>query len=191
MKILRQTLLTLALTVLLCSPVYANDLAVYDLIDNATANANIVTQIDYFTSLLPANVYGKLARNGWVVYIADNVGNAVGLYDTNILALCVPEQRYIIVGSACQESDAILHELGHAIDAELRYQSKSKDFDAIYKAESPIFIKTHLTAKENTATSIEYFAEAFQEYIMNPTYLYNNCPQTYAFINNCLISFGG
>jgi len=189
MKILRQTLLTLVLTILMCCPVFASDLAVYDLTENTTPDANIITQVNYFTSLLPAKVYEKLARNGWVVYIVDNVGNTVGMYDNNILALCVPDQRYVVLGSACQESDAILHELGHAVDAELKYPSTSRDFGLIYGEEVPIFIKTHLTAKANTATATEYFAEAFQEYIINPTYLYNNCPKTYTFINACLNSF--
>lgn len=41
-------------------------------------------------------------------------------------------------------------------------------------------------SKINTSLQVEYFAEAFQEYLLNKDKLKEACPKTYAFLNKII-----
>lgn len=81
----------------------------------------------------------------------------------------------------------VIHEIAHALDYNCgagSYLSNNPEFQAIYQSEKDNYKSTvHIVNDgHGVSTSKEYFADAFQEYIINPNELAKNTPQTYEFL---------
>lgn len=103
--------------------------------------------------------------------------------NNTVLALYTPETNTVYIDYREKAIKSVQHEFGHYVDYSHNWISQTDEFKRIHNAEVASFCKIHKTAKQNTNTPIEYFAESFQFYINNPQTLLASCPQTYAFID--------
>lgn len=104
-------------------------------------------------------------------------GTMTGLFD--------PMAGKIYISSKVSHIDkSTVHEFGHALDlltGKTNYSSLSKEWNNIYKAES----KT-ASASYYKSNPQEYFADAFDRYIDNPSNLKAKAPKTYAYIHSAV-----
>ena len=79
----------------------------------------------------------------------------------------------------------VLHEMGHYTEKAVGYAADNGEFSNIYTYEADVFRSVWSCSIENTATTREYFAEAFRVCIQYPGLMQKYCPQTYSFIMDC------
>lgn len=75
---------------------------------------------------------------------------------------------------------SLLHEMGHFVDAEKQMVSSDEKFLQIYTDEAP----GSELGDYATSSSDEFFAESFQQMLVDPTYK-DRCPQTCEYIERC------
>lgn len=138
---------------------------------------------------LPHEVRNTLTNDGWIIREECNLSQKFG-FTRKIMAL-TSYQEYIIYLEPRKKDNALLHEVGHALEEHYfellgYYPSDTPEFDAIRKSEYNAMIKVFPTNKYNYNTSEEYFAEAFQNVILDSDTMSNICPMTYNFINSLI-----
>lgn len=151
-------------------------------VDNAKA-------VQYY-SMVPANVRARLEANGTNILV-DTATMKLYAYKPTLLGITVTD--YYETGEVVQENvyirngeeKAILHEVGHVVDNYNRiinYWSTSPTWNAIYASEVCNASKAGMERVNYSKGPMEYFAEAFQSYILDPVSLATYCPSTYQFI---------
>lgn len=86
------------------------------------------------------------------------------------------------------EDKTISKQNGHYFDCSLGFISESDEFlNNIYPEEKNNFNYTYTTSIKHEISDVyEYFASTFDEYIINPNGLKNDCPRTYEFMKNLI-----
>lgn len=80
---------------------------------------------------------------------------------------------------------SLLHEFGHFVD-EISYMDKN-EFIKIYEREKDNLILNKDKDKSYYLRNVsEYFAQSFEEYLINPERLLLNNPKTYEYIKLCI-----
>ena len=77
-----------------------------------------------------------------------------------------------------------IHEFGHALDllaGKTNYISLTSKWNNIYKAE-----KNTASGSYYKSNAQEYFADAFDRYISNPSKLKSSAPKTYKYIDSAI-----
>lgn len=82
------------------------------------------------------------------------------------------------------EDDAIYHELGHFLAFIAGNVDRSSAFTAVYNSEKSKY--TGINRSYATQNSSEYFADSVRDYILNPSTIKSQRPQTYAAITEAL-----
>ena len=135
--------------------------------------------------MTPANVRSHFESNGGTAIVAaTSLGPRWG-YGNNISALLDHASITIWIDYRNISQSSVLHEMGHYVDLALGYITNSYEFATIYASEAPAFRSVWDCSSENTASTCEYFAEAFEVCIKNPGLMQKYCPQTYTFIMDC------
>lgn len=156
----------------------------------ALLSVNNASAVQYY-SMVPANVRARLEANG-VDILVDTATLQLYAYKPTLTGIAVTdyyegsnevihESIYIKNG----EEKTILHEVGHIVDNYNRicsYWSSSPAWNAIYASEVQNASKAGMSSVNFNKGPGEYFAEAFQLYILNPVSLATYCPNTYQFI---------
>lgn len=138
--------------------------------------------IESYYTKLPQNIRTHLETLGWKYICSDaDFGSRYG-FTESILALSVYDEKVIYIDNRQKAEDAILHEVGHAIDWSLGFVSYKKEFADIFYAEVETFRTISNTHTNNTCSPIEYFAEAFAWTITDPALMQEKCPTTYNYI---------
>lgn len=104
-------------------------------------------------------------------------GTMTGLFDPMV-------GKIYISSNVSHINKSTVHEFGHALDllvGKSNYVSLSKEWNDIYKAESNTASGSYY--KSNAQ---EYFADAFDRYIANPSALKSSAPKTYAYIHSAI-----
>ena len=139
-------------------------------------------KIESYYIMIPQNVRTNLENSGWRFICSDNNFGAPYGYTGSILALSVYNEKIIYIDNRQKAEDAIIHEVGHAIDWISGFSSYQNDFLNIFNAEVETFRSVHSTHSANTSSPMEYFAEAYFVSVINPTLMQENCPLTYEFV---------
>mgnify|MGYP003294019116 CR=1 FL=1 len=135
---------------------------------------------------LPENIKGLLEKEKYEIYVVDQLkSNEIG-YVTLGKTYFIPRIIKISNLDLCVKRTTF-HEIGHVIDDEatLKFISGSDEFIDIYLDEKENF-RVSNNYDYFTSTEIEYFAQAFSEYMMDPYRLKTYTPRTYDFIEQCL-----
>lgn len=153
------------------------------------------SRIDALTkslSYIPQNVAEKMRDNGWSYYITTNDLATLlwkGVYSKGtVLASCVIEEKVIYLDNrkGAVTRDTVLHELGHAIGFQMDNADLSWDWYDIWEAEVANYKPTVDTDGAYKTSSKEYFAEAVNEYLQNPTGLQEMVPSSYAYVKSVI-----
>ena len=147
-------------------------------------NEELVSLVKKNAGLVPKGILDLFQQKEWSVKIVSGLGPRFGY--KSILGLTKYDHETLYIDNRMKAADAIIHEMGHFYDAygwkDNDRVSDEDDFVAIFEAEAPAFRGYWSTDKANTATSVEYFAETFAAYILDPASLEAACPQTYAYM---------
>lgn len=128
-----------------------------------------LANIEAYYVKIPQNIRTYVESLGWKYVCSDNNFGAQYGYTGSILALSVYDEKLIYIDNRQKAEDAIIHEVGHALDWSLGFISYQQEFLNIFYAEVETFRTIDQTHANNTASTIEYFAEAFAFSILNPT----------------------
>lgn len=133
---------------------------------------------------LPDSVRAFVAGNRWQIRITSGWFGEVYGFDVPLSGLTVyDEKTSYITGTEFCINRALLHEIGHIIDAENGYPSLSDEFVQIYNTEVGNWIEVENYGDDHgKSDSQEYFAETFK-YILRYGEAYaDTAPATYAFV---------
>ncbi|MBQ7943436.1 MAG: hypothetical protein IJ326_05165 [Lachnospiraceae bacterium] len=142
--------------------------------------------------LLPQNIIEQFYADGWGIVITQESLSDMyykGIYN-NVMAVTDGYIKVIWI-SASEKSirNSVIHEMGHYIQFTYDFPNKTEEFEAIYEAERKKFVVVGGSAAQARSSSLEYFAEAFQEYFLHPDSLLENTPLTYQYIANYVANF--
>ena len=154
----------------------------------AAKKANPVTSVKPkepkapYTCDLPANVKQK---TGMVAVAFQMLGQKVtinqqvsfaGLYSGRTQMITLKKESYM------QDNiGTVYHELGHFLACIAGNVDRSSEFKQIYAAEKGYYNKYNRSYV--TSSCYEFFAEAYKWYVLDPEYVKNNLPRTYAAVD--------
>lgn len=143
----------------------------------------------YYMNKIPKSVSRLLKIYNWkYVFVDDKKINHISRkygYHQAILGLSVYNDH--IIYASKNDKSVVLHETFHALDSIFYFPSKSKEATHIYKKEQNKFLNAFKDiSKINTSLQVEYFAEAFQEYLLEKDKLKEECPKTYMFLHRII-----
>ena len=184
----------------LSSPVFANDFFVAE---TGAENIKMIETANQYYETIPENVQSVIENSGFSGYITSADLNArhkstltpeqvVAVGSSSILGWTSFVNNKIFLSTSFQNIGIIaLHECGHAFDDALNFPSLSEAFLSVYNAEKANYnsfsFRSYTT---ETISPIEYFADAFEEYFINPIGLTTNAPMTYGFIGTLIQKAG-
>lgn len=138
-----------------------------------------------YINCVPEDIITLLQNNGWgyVIYSEDQMeelGEAYG-YEQKIIGLSVYDSHLIYISN--MRLDTVIHEIWHAVDSILEFPSQSDEALSVFSEEKKTFLKTFPSVTyANSSSPTEYYAEAFQEYVLDEDSLKEQCPKTYELI---------
>lgn len=80
---------------------------------------------------------------------------------------------------------SLIHEFGHFVD-EISYMDKNEFLKIYEKEKDNLILNTDKDVSYYLRNSSEYFAQSFEEYLINPERLLLNNPETYEYIRLCI-----
>lgn len=135
-------------------------------------------------------IHDAFVQNGWSMFVTDmNIGQTYypGQFDMVMATTNYEEKRILIEDRADAVYESPIHELGHWFDLYLGFVSNSSAFSEIYNAESAAFVQAYGT--DCVRDEMEFFAEGFWYYIVDPARLESVSPQFYHFIHSMYCQF--
>lgn len=141
-------------------------------------------------SVIPAHLQDAFVQDGWSVYVTNiNIGQTYypGQFDMVMATTNYEEHRILIEDRMDAVYESPIHEMGHWFDLYLGFVSNTEFFQEIYNAESASFIRAYGT--DCVRDEMEFFAEGFWYYIVNPSTLKSVSPQLYYFLHSMYLYF--
>lgn len=147
---------------------------------------DLVSYLDLKLQCIPENLLLDYFNQGGTILITDkdisktyysdyDFGNIIGLHDARKNIVFISNSKYAI-------DNALIHEFGHVLDSLSNWDSMNKHFLNIFNEEKDSFkvksVDNHYKLNER-----EFFAEVFQEYILNPDICKSSAPKAFEFIN--------
>ncbi|MCI8666894.1 MAG: hypothetical protein HFG82_09545 [Dorea sp.] len=143
-----------------------------------------VDTVNQQLSAIPPYIQDAFVRDGWSIYVTDmNIGQTYypGQFDMVMATTNYEERRILIEDRSDAVYESPIHEVGHWFDLYLGFVSNSNLFAQIYNEESAAFIQAYGT--DCVRDEMEFFAEGFWYYIVNPDRLMDVSPQLYQFLH--------
>lgn len=143
----------------------------------------IVEIVNQQLSLLPENIHNLFTNDEWSVYVTDmDIDKTYyeGKYGKVMATTNYNEKRILIESRLDAAYESPIHEIGHWFDVFMGLVTDLPEFDGIYEAEAGTFIQIY--GSDCIRDKMEFFAEGFWQYILNPGRLKSVCPDLYQFI---------
>ncbi len=151
---------------------------------DGNADDGIVAIVNQQLALLPPYLQDAFVREGWGIYVTDkNIGQTYykGKYNQVMATTNYEEQRILIESRSDAASQSPIHEIGHWFDFYVGLPSYTDTFKSIYQSESASFIRTY--GSDCVRDEMEFFAEGFWQYIIDPGRLKAASPGLYQIIH--------
>ncbi len=168
------------------------DLMVENIELEGTDDESLKSDIKEYFSLLPEKLLEEFYNSGWGITVTTK-DIASSYYDGedigSICGITLPDTRQIVYeADSSKFRRNILHEFFHYLDySKGYYLSNYEEWQRIYEEEkdslkvTSSYVNSHY--KEN---SREFFAEAFQEFVINPHGVEASSPRAYKYISDFL-----
>lgn len=169
-----------------------------DLMVSNTADSSPVSYPDYLTidpgmkrlgtyankqwNALPDSIRVFIAERGWVIRVTDDPYWEEFGHDPVSGMTVFSRKTCFITDSRFCVKHALYHEIGHLIDMESGFPSKSEEFQRIYESESDRWKEVDDLKGYGRSNSLEYFAETFQYILRYGDRYAETAPETYAFV---------
>lgn len=136
-------------------------------------------EVESYYNQAPDIVKRKFNALEFKLAVSKNLNQKYGI-SYSIMAITDYNTKTIYIEYSQGNQSSVIHELGHFVDW-YSSGSSTQEFCDIYNSELNIFRSIHNTSIQNTNTTKEFFAEAFQEVVWHPI-VQSNCPLTYNYI---------
>lgn len=190
MKYIKRFWISVACIILGCYMLIEIKLPKFIVMRNKTIHTegNVYKKVWETYDELPENIKEMLDDQHYEIYVVDPLVSEMEGYIT----LGRTHFMYGIIEISNKDlwvKRTTFHEVGHVIDDEISitFASASKEFKEIYEEEKEAF--KHVVADNHEyfiSTEMEYFAQAFSEFMINPEGLQEYTPRTYEFIEKCI-----
>ena len=138
---------------------------------------------------VPQNVRDKFESDGWSIICTSQKLGIMFYSDSSLSVQAVTDQlnRKIWVEGRDAAMSSVIHEIGHYIDisSSSSWLSSEQEFFDIFEEEVESFRSVVNTHANNTKTTFEYFAEAYEVSIEHPDLILKYCPKTYEYVMRC------
>ena len=157
------------------------------IVEEGTIDESIIQYLDSKLQLIPENLVLKYFKHGGKILLTDkdisntyykdyNFGSVIGIHDARKNIVYISNSKYAI-------DNALIHEFGHVLDSLTDWSSMKGAFSDIFYTEKDTFevysVDNHYKTNER-----EFFAEVFQQFILEPDSCKSSAPQSYDFIKN-------
>lgn len=147
---------------------------------------DLISYLDLKLQCIPEKLLSSYFNQGGTILLTDkdisktyysdyNFGNTIGIHDARKNIIFISNSKYAI-------DNALIHEFGHVLDSLSNWDSMEKYFLNVFEKEKDSFkvksVDNHYKLNER-----EFFAEVFQEYILNPDTCESSAPQAFEFVN--------
>ena len=152
-----------------------------------TDNCN-VKQLYGMYRLIPNYIQKSLEKDGWTLEVTDEDLQEKFDRDTPVAGITVhAEKRIYIKNTASTITYCTYHEIGHAIDAILKYPSLTKEFTEIYEEEKASFHAVGLYVDDYEKTDVkEYWACTVNNILLTANRYEDSAPRTYEYVRRYL-----
>lgn len=148
---------------------------------------SILSHLKNRLDLIPKDILSMYFEQGGIILVTDeniseayyrdsNLGKIIGLHDARKNIVYIENTKYAI-------DSALIHEFGHVLDSLTGWSSMDDDFKNIFNNEKDTFevysVDGHYKANER-----EFFAEVFQEIIINFDSCTKTAPNACNFVQN-------
>lgn len=152
-------------------------------------SASVLSQFDKKLSALPPSILNSVfGRNFKIVITTKNI--ATNYYDSNykgsMIGLFCSNGHIYISATSEGANRALYHEIGHFIDYNKGWLTrKDNAFKDIYYSEKNSLIVSS-SSKHHKSNAQEFFAEVFQQMMINPSRCQQSAPRAYEYIKKYL-----
>ncbi|HBH1544542.1 TPA: hypothetical protein KRM00_004096 [Clostridioides difficile] len=137
-----------------------------------------------YLDVIPENIIEKFIENKMKIEIT-NKSLQERFLSNYILSGVYFDKTIHLSSNKDWAEQSLLHEFGHFVD-EISYMNKN-EFIKIYEREKDNLILNKDKDKSYYLRNVsEYFAQSFEEYLINPERLLLNNPKTYEYIKLCI-----
>lgn len=146
----------------------------------------LISYLDLKLQCIPENILSLYFNQGGSILLTDkdisktyysdyDFGNIIGLHDARKNIVFISNSKYAI-------DNALIHEFGHVLDSISGWDSMNEYFLNVFNQEKDSFkvksVDNHYKLNER-----EFFAEVFQEYILNPDTCKSSAPKAFEFVD--------
>lgn len=156
-------------------------------------NCKNIELIKKYSTYIPQNIIDYLNNNNWeIILTTENLAKKhFELNEGSIQGITIYGEKKIEIEDREKAiKNALIHEIGHALDGAF-YESHStkEDFVSIFNEENQNIKNLQGVNKNDLLNPMEYFAESFKQYIMNKESLQKVAPKTYSYMENFITLF--
>ncbi|EOU1990355.1 hypothetical protein [Clostridium perfringens] len=159
----------------------------YVYLEGEGATEELANLTNTYLSYVPKNVMNNFVANGWKVVLTDKNIAETYYHDKSlgkIVGLTMSEAKTIyILASKNAIKSSTLHEMGHFVDIQMDVPSNSEEFLEDFNNEKDTF-EVYSFDGHYKRNHFEFFAEVFQESILNPNRCKKSANKTYDFVKN-------
>ena len=131
--------------------------------------------------MIPENVRNHFENSDWkIVLYSGSLEDKYG-FTVSIRACTDVDEHTIYLNNKEDAKNSIIHEMGHYIEYVNDWPDDLPECAEVQNAEVEIFRDETGANNANTQTTCEYFAEAYYQFILDPS-LKDKCPTTYEFV---------
>ena len=156
------------------------------LVLDGNINRKSIEKAKHYYQAIPWQIRKQFAEDGWKLVITDKdissvyyngpiKGELAGLTDTNTKSIYIHEKRHHI-------RKAFLHEFGHYLDYQNDFISGSDKLRTYFQREKSVFDRKWKPDTHAMSNAAEFFAESFQQFVLDPKTCKTHQPLTYRFI---------
>lgn len=148
---------------------------------------DLIYYLDLKLRLIPQDLLLAYFNQGGSILLTDkdiskeyysdyNFGNIIGLHDARKNIIFMSNSKYAI-------DNALIHEFGHVLDSLSGWDSMNEYFLNVFNKEKDSFVVESLDGHYKS-NEREFFAEVFQESILNPDSCISSAPKAFDFVNS-------
>lgn len=145
-------------------------------------SSSLYNSVMLYYQTIPYGIRSAIETNGWKIVISNKSLKERFKLSQSALAITEYQSKTIYIDNRISACKSVIHEVGHVVDFLNGSISLTPSFYEVYVSEKDIFTAVWQTDSNNTATTIEYFAETFEASVINSQLMKDNCPNTYDYI---------